>query len=125
MFSFEGDFKTRPKVSLGGASRKVRHQDHVNTDCHTSFLLYNNNNNNTFNLEAPFKTPKDTLHWDDILNCDNADSILGFYCVQSVLCFSAGGESFTVASHTRGAQEKRSNDKKAHAIHVLTMAIIQ
>lgn len=24
MFSFEGDFKTRPKVSLGGASRKVR-----------------------------------------------------------------------------------------------------
>lgn len=23
MFSFEGDFKTRPKVSLGGASRKV------------------------------------------------------------------------------------------------------
>ncbi|KAL4669221.1 hypothetical protein H8959_007775, partial [Pygathrix nigripes] len=22
MFSFEGDFKTRPKVSLGGASRK-------------------------------------------------------------------------------------------------------
>ena len=24
MFSFEGDFKTRPKVSLGGASKKVR-----------------------------------------------------------------------------------------------------
>lgn len=24
MFSFEGDFKTRPKVSLGGASRKVK-----------------------------------------------------------------------------------------------------
>ena len=23
MFSFEGDFKTRPKVSLGGASKKV------------------------------------------------------------------------------------------------------
>lgn len=25
MFSFEGDFKSRPRVSLGGASKKVRH----------------------------------------------------------------------------------------------------
>lgn len=92
MFSFEGDFRRTPKVSLGGASRKVSFP----FDMHHYI----------WHLSTMIITWKLT-----ILYCCNMYQLLYHLDIGSILLcltrFCSGGKSIPSSSNTRRKKEKR------------------
>ena len=95
MFSFEGDFKTRPKVSLGGASKKV-----------SAFWLFSGKMESNESLTSQYVWNKQTNSHVFMLNKNN-ESILLFKVF--LLCCFSGGESLSAAPHPRRKKKKRGN----------------
>lgn len=91
MFSFEGDFKTRPKVSLGGASKKA---SDVLKDRRKQIY------NQPLEICLPYLTSM-------LINSTIKHIIVSSDCLKIFLHYLSGRESVSAAPHSRRKKKKR------------------